>query len=158
MNRQRQRPRLHISHGPKKKVEYEQPPNLGCLSPDLQPCSPPTFCHESESGASNEKYIHIGKYVVHQVSASQDTCTAVDTATGDEYKCKVSTYLMVSISIKLDLCDIAFLCNASPPKALIKQYLSDSHSIMFMPVSNMVQKYIQKIRYFISKRALFICL
>ena len=92
MNRQRQRPRLHISHGPKKKVEYEQPPNLGCLSPDLQPCSPPTFCHESESGATNEKFIHVGKYVVHQVSSSQDTCTAVDIASGDEYKCKVSSF------------------------------------------------------------------
>ena len=27
-----------------------------------------------------------------------------------------------SIIIKLDLCDIAFLCQASPPKALIVQY------------------------------------
>ena len=50
-----------------------------------------------------------------------------------------------SIIIKLDLCDIAFLCNASPPKALIVQYWSDGHSIMFMPVSNMVNKYIQKV-------------
>lgn len=89
MHRQRQRPRLHISHGPKKKVEYEQPPNLGCLSPDLQPCSPPSFCQESESGAPNEKFLHVGKYIVHQLNASQDTCSAVDIATGTEYKCKV---------------------------------------------------------------------
>ena len=47
--------------------------------------------------------------------------------------------------IKLDLCDIAFLCQASPPKALIVQYWSDGHSIMFMPVSNMVNKYIQNV-------------
>ncbi|GFO01860.1 tribbles-like protein 2 [Plakobranchus ocellatus] len=89
MNRQFQRPRLQISHGPKKKVEYEQPPNLGCLSPDLQPCSPPTFCHEPEEGALHEKFTHIGKYVVHQVNSSQDTCTAVNIVTGDEFRCKV---------------------------------------------------------------------
>ena len=47
--------------------------------------------------------------------------------------------------IKLDLCDIAFLCQASPPKALIVQYWSDGHSIMFMPVSNLVNKYIQNV-------------
>ena len=47
--------------------------------------------------------------------------------------------------IKLDLCDIAFLCQASPPKALIVQNWSDGHSIMFMPVSNMVNKYIQNV-------------
>ena len=51
----------------------------------------------------------------------------------------------LSIIIKLDLCDIAFLCQASPPKALIVQYGSDGHSIIFMPVSNMVNKYIQKV-------------
>ncbi|GFR61795.1 tribbles-like protein 2 [Elysia marginata] len=95
MNRQRPRPRLHISHGPKKKTESEQPPNLGYLSPDLQPCSPPTFCQETEDGTSNERFLHVGKYVVHQVTSSQDTCSAVDIATGNEYKCKVlplSTY------------------------------------------------------------------
>ena len=53
--------------------------------------------------------------------------------------------LLSSIIIKLDLCDIAFLCQASPPKALIVQYWSDGHSIIFMPVSNMVNKYIQKV-------------
>ena len=31
-------------------------------------------------------------------------------------------YVCISIIIKLDLCDIAFLCQASPPKALIVQY------------------------------------
>ena len=31
-------------------------------------------------------------------------------------------YIYISIIIKLDLCDIAFLCQASPPKALIVQY------------------------------------
>ena len=55
-------------------------------------------------------------------------------------------FTMVGIYIiKLDLCDIAFLCQASPPKALIVQYWSDGHSIMFMPVSNMVNKYIQNV-------------
>ena len=62
-------------------------------------------------------------------------------------------------NIKLDLYDIAFLCNASPPKALIVQYWSDGHSLMFMPVSNMVNKYIQKVdylfSYLISKPGLF---
>ena len=46
----------------------------------------------------------------------------------------------LSIIIKLDVCDIAFLCNASPQKALIVQYCSDGHSIIFMPVSNVVNK------------------
>ena len=55
------------------------------------------------------------------------------------------TNIYISIIIKLDLCDIAFLCQASPPKALIVQYGSDGHSIIFMPVSNMVNKYIQKV-------------
>ena len=56
-----------------------------------------------------------------------------------------SKNLGASIIIKLDLSDIAFLCNASPLMALIAQYWSDGHSIMFMPVSNMVNKYIQKV-------------
>ena len=31
-------------------------------------------------------------------------------------------YIIIIYIIKLDLCDIAFLCQASPPKALIVQY------------------------------------
>ena len=55
------------------------------------------------------------------------------------------SYIIIIYIIKLDLCDIAFLCQASPPKALIVQYWSDGHSIMFIPVSNMVNKYIQNV-------------
>ena len=53
--------------------------------------------------------------------------------------------IIIIIIIKLDLCDIALLCQASPLKALIVQYWRDGHSIMFMPVSNMVNKYIQNV-------------
>ena len=35
--------------------------------------------------------------------------------------------------------------NNGKMKALIVQYWSDGHSIIFMPVSNMVNKYIQKV-------------
>ena len=55
------------------------------------------------------------------------------------------SYIIIIYIIKLHLCDIAFLCQPSPPKALIVQYWSDGHSIMFMPVSNMVNKYIQNV-------------
>lgn len=90
MHHQHLRPRLQISHGPKKKVEYEQPPNLGTLSPDLQPCSPPTFCTpDSGVEASPEQFLQIGKYIIRQISPSVETCTAVDKTTGVEYLCKV---------------------------------------------------------------------
>ncbi|CAL1534745.1 unnamed protein product [Lymnaea stagnalis] len=88
MNRQRSRPRLQISHGPKKKVEYEHPPDLGNLSPDLQPCSPPTFC-TPEDGAVQEQFLVIGKYVIHQSNPSVECCTAIDKTTGQEFICKV---------------------------------------------------------------------
>ena len=62
-----------------------------------------------------------------------------------KHECYSIRKCLLSIIIKLDLCDIAFLCQASPPKALIVQYGSDGHSIILMPVSNMVNKYIQKV-------------
>ena len=49
------------------------------------------------------------------------------------------------IIIKLELCSIAFLCNASPPKALIVEYGSDGHSIMFMPVYDVVNNFFLKV-------------
>ncbi|XP_055871804.1 tribbles homolog 2-like [Biomphalaria glabrata] len=88
MNRQRSRPRLQISHGPKKKVEYEQPPDLGNLSPDLQPCSPPTFFTQ-EDGISQNPFYQIGKYIVRQTNPSNECCTAVDRINGTEFTCKV---------------------------------------------------------------------
>ncbi|KAI8764393.1 tribbles 3, partial [Biomphalaria glabrata] len=87
MNRQRSRPRLQISHGPKKKVEYEQPPDLGNLSPDLQPCSPPTFFTQ-EDGISQNPFYQIGKYIVRQTNPSNECCTAVDRINGTEFTCK----------------------------------------------------------------------
>ncbi|CAG5131958.1 unnamed protein product [Candidula unifasciata] len=89
MHQQQLRPRLQISHGPKKKEEYEQPPNLGTLSPDLQPCSPPTFCTTESGEASPEQFLQIGKYIIRQKSPSVENCTAVDKTTGLEYVCKV---------------------------------------------------------------------
>lgn len=90
MNQQSSRPRLLISHGPKKKTEFESPPNLGGnLSPDLQPCSPPSFCVSEDVLPLQEQYLKIGKYVIHQANPSSENCTAVDQSTGDEYLCKV---------------------------------------------------------------------
>ena len=63
----------------------------------------------------------------------------------DSFLVLVIIAFALSIIIKLDLCDIAFLCQASPPKALIVQYGSDGHSIIFMPVSNMVKNIFKKL-------------
>ena len=51
----------------------------------------------------------------------------------------MSSHNMISIVIKLDLCSIAFLCNASALKALIVYaYSTEVMAIIFMPVSNVV--------------------
>ena len=93
MNHQSSRPRLLISHGPKKKTDFESPPNLGGnLSPDLQPCSPPSFCVSEDVVPNQEQYLKIGKYVIRQVNPSSVNCMAVDQCTGDEYLCKVSFF------------------------------------------------------------------
>ena len=63
---------------------------------------------------------------------------------GSELK---GTNVIICVStIKLDLCSVEFLFNASSPKALIAQYGGGGHSIMFMPGSNVVNKFFFKVK------------
>lgn len=94
MNRIISRPRLIISHGPKKKEDFDPPPNLGTLSPDLQPCSPlPFYANENGVDVVNNvgkrEYLTVGKYIIRQTVSPNDFGTAIDKNTGIEYLCKV---------------------------------------------------------------------
>lgn len=79
------RPRLFISHGPKKKIISDPEPNLGSLTPDVQSNSPLPF----HSSPENQNVLKLGKYVLFGESDKQDTYLAVDTSTEEEFTCKV---------------------------------------------------------------------
>lgn len=97
----RQRPRpLIVSHGPRKKFNnYESQPNVGNLSPDLQPNTPPVF-----QKPSSQNVFKIGKYLLVEQSEGNEIYKAVNLTSGDESVCKVCTiylllqYYPVSIS------------------------------------------------------------
>ena len=101
MNRLISRPRLQISHGPKKKEEdFEPPPILGGgnLTPDLQPCSQPFCLSDKEAGATNH-YIKIGSFIVNQAKPNSVNCTAIHEPSGEEFTCKVLPLSMYRSSL-----------------------------------------------------------
>lgn len=86
MSLPRQRPRpLIVSHGPRKKFHnYDTQPNVGNLSPDLQPTSPPVF----QKPSSSQDVFKIGKYLLVEQNEGNDIYKAVDLSTGEESTCK----------------------------------------------------------------------
>lgn len=79
----RPRPRLHISHGPRKKVDSTPLSNLGNLSPDLLP-SPPVFPQSPDS----KNVSKIGEYfILDQVDG--ELYNAVNSQTKVKCQCKV---------------------------------------------------------------------
>ncbi|XP_067665296.1 tribbles homolog 2-like [Haliotis asinina] len=85
MSFSRQRPRpLIVSHGPRKKFNnFESQPNVGNLSPDLQPNTPPVFQKQS-----SQNVFKIGKYLLVEQSDGNEIYKAVNLTTGDESVCK----------------------------------------------------------------------
>ena len=87
MNSISSRPRLFISHGPKKKTFLEPDPNLGNLSPDVQADSVPFL---SRKDVKKDDVLKLGKYVLFRQQDKLDSYLAIDTTTQDELTCKVS--------------------------------------------------------------------
>ncbi|KAK7091356.1 tribbles homolog 2-like [Littorina saxatilis] len=80
------RPRLFISHGPKKKILPDPEPNLGNLSPDVQSDTLPSFARPE---SKTEDCLKVGKYVLFRESEKSDAYLAIDTTTQEELTCKV---------------------------------------------------------------------
>ena len=93
----RPRPRpIVVSHGPRKKVDFEPLPNVGNLSPDLQPNTPPVF-----QRPTSQNVLKIGKYLLFDHPEGNDVYSAVNSITGEKYVCKVSALLFSYLCIWL---------------------------------------------------------
>lgn len=80
------RPRLFISHGPKKKIISDPEPNLGNLTPDVQSDTLPSF---TSSDSKKDDFLKLGKYVLFRQSEKSDAYLALDTTAQEELTCKV---------------------------------------------------------------------
>ncbi|XP_041360812.1 tribbles homolog 2-like [Gigantopelta aegis] len=85
MSLTRPRPRpIVVSHGPRKKVDFEPLPNVGNLSPDLQPNTPPVF-----QRPTSQNVLKIGKYLLFDHPEGSEVYSAVNSITGENCVCKV---------------------------------------------------------------------
>ncbi|XP_025090474.1 tribbles homolog 2-like [Pomacea canaliculata] len=80
------RPRLCISHGPKKKLIPESDAIIGSLTPDVHTNSQPSFL---SSTPEKEDILKLGKYVLFGQTEKKDIYLSVDTTTQEEFTCKV---------------------------------------------------------------------
>lgn len=87
----RSRPRLHIQcNGPRKKENFidNNQPNLGNLSPDLQPSTPPEFPQKTGGQSSKQNVYKIGRYLLlNQLEG--EIYKSVNCQTKEECICKV---------------------------------------------------------------------
>lgn len=94
MSSTRPRPRLVINHnGPRKNFCEFDPgsPNVGNLSPDLQPSSPPEYIPQQHSHVCQ-----IGKYFLINQADGNSTFKAINRENGEEFKCKVIAFYFLS--------------------------------------------------------------
>lgn len=88
----RSRPRLHIQcNGPRKKENFidNNQPNLGNLSPDLQPNTPPEFPQKTGGQSTKQNVYKIGRYLLlNQLEG--EIYKSVNCQTKEECICKVS--------------------------------------------------------------------
>ncbi|KAL8568615.1 hypothetical protein ACOMHN_032271 [Nucella lapillus] len=80
------RPRLLISHGPKKKIHPEPDPHLGNLTPDVQTDTVPSF---TSNDPKKEDVFKLGKYILFKQNEKLDTYQAIDSTTQEDLTCKV---------------------------------------------------------------------
>ena len=80
------RPRLFISHGPKKKILPDPDPDLGNLTPDVH-SDTLTFLKSSDS--KDDSFLKLGKYVLFRQNEKSDAYVAINTTTQEELTCKV---------------------------------------------------------------------
>lgn len=92
------RPRLFISHGPKKKILPDPEPNLGNLSPDVQSDTLPSFARPE---SKTEDCLKVGKYVLFRESEKSDAYLAIDTTTQEELTCKVCIFFILCYDSKV---------------------------------------------------------
>lgn len=90
------RPRVFISHGPKKKIIPDPEPNLGNLTPDVQSDTVPSFT----SSDSKKDFLKLGKYVLFRIRQNEksDAYLAIDTTSQEELTCKVCRLFCLSVT------------------------------------------------------------